>query len=435
MKQYFTSKHASKKTIILGVIVVIFILCGLMSSVSLAGSASKPSGDSIVIGLPLVQSGPVGVADHNDWLNGTKLAIKEINAAGGVLGRPLKAKVVDTDILTPEGTMAGFQALADAKVHAISSPFVLIPQPAMDATAASKAPYVHGNTQEATLSLFRSNTTKYSNAFQLDPSEIWYGSGFITFLDNLKASGKWKPKNEKIHIVQGQIAYTQLISKETQKAIEKSDFWKLAKVTNVQSPVQDWGPVLHEIRRAKAGVIMIDHWVAAELAAFARQFSMNPLKDALVYLQYGPSQPEFLDIAGAAAEGFIWSTVYGVYNDDRGSKFRADYTKEFPGTMGLAYTGGGYDATYILANAWKAVGDVNKFKEVSDHIRKTPYRGVNGMYTLDNESQAGVPYPDSIKDPEKGIAHLYFQVQGGAHKIIEPAPFNETEFIPAPWMK
>jgi hypothetical protein len=63
------------------------------------------------------------------------------------------------------------------------------------------------------------------------------------------------------------------------------------------------------------------------------------------------------DIAGKAAEGFIWSTVLGVYNDDIGAKFRAKYKVEFPGTMGLAHTGGGYDTTYIFANAWKAVGD------------------------------------------------------------------------------
>ncbi len=414
---------------------IALIISGIIASICTAGSASKPSGEPIVIGLPLVQSGPVGVADHKDWLNGTKLAIKEINAAGGVLGRPLEAKIVDTDILTPEGTLAGFQALADAGVHAISSPFVLIPQPALDAAAAYKAPYLNGNTQEAALAIHRADPQKYSNVFQIDPAEHWYGTGFITFLDNLRTSKKWNPKNEKIHIVQGQIAYCQLISKATQDAIAKSDFWKLAKVTDVQSPIQDWGPIIHDIRRVKAGVIMIDHWVAAELAAFSQQFSVNPIKDALVYLQYGPSQPEFLDIAGPAAEGFIWSTVYGVYNDEIGGKFRKKYKAEFPGTMGLAYTGGGYDATYILANAWKTVGDVNNFKAVCDYIRNTHYRGVNGWYTLDNESQAGVPYPDAVKDPEKGMAHLYFQVQGGAHKIIEPAPYKESEFKPAPWMK
>ena len=413
----------------------VVIFSGLSVSVCAAGTASKPTGEPIIIGLPLVQSGPVGVADHKDWLNGTLLAIEEINAAGGVLGRPLETKIVDTDILTPEGTMAGFQALADAGVHAISSPFVLIPQPALDAAAAYKVPYLNGNTQEAALALFRSDPKKYSNVFQIDPAEPWYGTGFITFLDNLRASGKWKPKNQMIHIVQGQIAYCQVISQATQGAISKSDFWQLGKVTDVQSPIQDWGPVIHDIRRVGAGVVMIDHWVAAELAAFSQQFSANPLKGALVYLQYGPSQPEFLDIAGPAAEGFIWSTVYGVYNDEIGAKFRAKYKAKFPGTMGLAYTGGGYDATYILANAWKKVGDPKKFAAVCDYIRITPYRGVNGWYTLNNESQAGVPYPDAVKDPEKGMAHLYFQVQGRAHKIIEPAPYKESEFTPAPWMK
>ncbi len=435
MKNKPKSIGSLKVNIFLLTLGIFLLISSLFVPVSIAGSVSKPTGKPIVVGLPITQSGPVGVADHKDWLNGTMLAIKEINAAGGVLGRPLEAKVVDTDILTPEGTLAGFQALADADVHAISSPFVLIPQPALDVVAAYKAPYLHGNTQEAGLAIFRADPQKYSSTFQIDPAEHWYGTGFITFLDNLKASGKWKPKNAKIHIVQGQIAYTQLISKSTQDAIAKSDFWEFAKLSDVQYPVQDWGPVLHDIRRAKAGVVMIDYWVAAELAAFCQQFSMNPLKDTLVYLQYGPSQPEFLDLAGPAAEGFIWSTVYGVYNDKRGAEFRKKYKAEFPGTMGLCYTGGGYDATYILAKAWNAVGDVTKFKEVCDYIRKTPYRGVNGQYTLDNESQAGVPYPDAVKDPEKGIAHLYFQVQGGAHKIIEPAPYNESKFIPAPWMK
>lgn len=429
------STRKGKRTSSLLMLGAVLIISGLITSVFAAGSASKPTGEPIVIGLPLVQSGPVGVADHQDWLNGTLLAIKEINAAGGVLGRPLEIKIADTDILTPEGTMTGFRSLADAKVHAFSSPFVLIPTPAMDAAAAYKAPYLHGNTQEAGVALFRSDPVKYSNVFQVDPSEPWYGTGFIVFLDNLRASKKWKPMNSKIHIVQGQIAYCQLISKTTQKAIEESNFWELGKVTDVQSPVQDWGPVIHEIRRVGAGVVMIDHWVAAELAAFTQQFTANPLKGALVYLQYGPSQPEFLDIAGPAAEGFVWSTVYGVYNDEIGAKFRAKYKAEFPGTMGLAYTGGGYDTTYMLANAWKAVGDPNKFKEVCDYIRVTPYRGVNGWYTFNNENQAGVPYPDAVKDPEKGLAHLYFQVQDRTHKIIEPTPYKESEFAPAPWMK
>ena len=64
--------------------------------------------------------------------------------------------------------------------------------------------------------------------------------------------------------------------------------------------------MLRALHDTDAGVIFIDHWVAAELAAFAQQFAGDPVKGSLVYLQYGPSQPEFLQLAAGSAEGMIW---------------------------------------------------------------------------------------------------------------------------------
>ena len=410
----------------------------LLLIAALLGLASNPlyAQDPIVIGLPLTQSGPVGVVDHQDHLNGTTLAVEEINAAGGVLGRQIELKVVDTDILTPEGTQAGFQKLADEKVHAISSPFVLIPNPAMDASAAYGAPHLSGDTKIDAVNLFKSNPEKYANFFHLDPPEIYYGYGFIPFLDNLKASGVWQPINNKIHIVQEQIAYNQRISEATQEAIKASNGeWELGGITDIQSPVQDWGPVIRDIHQFGAGVVMLDHWVAAEYAAFAHQYQVNALPGALVYMQYGPSQPEFLDIAGEAAEGYVWSTVLGVYNDAQGAEFRAKYKERFPGTMGLVYTGMGYDVVYMLKAAWEAAGDPNDFKAVNDYIRNSPYRGVDGWYILNNDCQCTPAYPDQVDDIEKGMAHLFFQVQDGEHKIIAPDPLIESKFRPAPWMQ
>ncbi|MCW5626432.1 MAG: ABC transporter substrate-binding protein [Burkholderiales bacterium] len=396
---------------------------------SIGFAAGKP----IVIGLPLVRSGPAGVADHQDHWNGAKMAVEEINAAGGVLGRPLELKVVDTDILTPEGTQAGLRKLAELKVQAISSPFVLIPQPAVEALGGYKAPYLHGNTSELSMEMVRKNPQKYWNVFQMDPPEIYYGLAFPTFLETLSASGAWKPINNKVHIIQEQIAYTQTISKATQQALKKSKF-ELAKVTDIQFPVQDWGPVVQDIKKTGAGVVMVDHWVAAEFASFCQTFLANPSKGALVYLQYGPSQPEFLQLAGKAAEGFIWSTVLGVYADAKGKEFRAKYKKKYPGVMGLAYTGMGYDSIYRLAEAWNKVGDPDKFKEVCDHLRKTPFRGVNGVSDNNNDGQTAVHYPIQTQDLNKGMAQLYLQVQNGEHRIIGPEALKESDFRKPSWM-
>ena len=404
--------------------------------VGVLSSAAVDAADPIVIGLPLNQTGPVGVVDHEDHLNGTILAIEEINAAGGVLGRQIEYKVVDTDLLSPEGTQAAFQKLVDEKVHAFSSPFVLIPTPAMDVSSAYGAPHMSGDTKIDAIKHFQTDPKRYANFFHLDPPEVNYGVGFIPFLDALEASGKWKPINHKIHLVQGQIGYNQRISEATIKAIENSNGkWELAGVSDIQSPVQDWGPTIQDIHKYGAGVIMLNHWVAAAYAAFTDQYQANPLQGTLIYMQYGPSQPEFLDIAGEGAEGYVWSTVLGVYNDDKGAEFRAKYKKRFPGTMGLVYTGMGYDTVYMLKNAWEAVGDPNNFKAVNDHIRANHYRGVNGWYMLDNDCQCTPAYPDEVDNIEKGMAHLFFQVQDGEHKIIAPEPLVEVEFRPAPWMK
>lgn len=409
----------------------------LLTSAATVAAASMVApafaADPILIGVPTAQSGPVGVADQADWLNGISMAVEEINAAGGVNGRMLETRVVDIDLLTPEGTVAAFQSLTEQGVHALAHSFAIIPQPAMDVAAVTGTPYLHGNTSQASLDLFKSDPQKYRNIFQVDVAETWYGAGLVRYISDAKAAG-WAPKNNRVHIVQEQIGYTQVISTATQDAIAASNGeWAVGAITDIQFPVQDWSPIIQALKEQDAGVIMIDHWVAAELASFANAYVLDPVPGALVYLQYGPSQPEFLDLAAENAEGFIWGSVIGTYADEKGAAFRAAYQAKYPGTMGMVYTGSGYDSVHILAQVW-AIVDPGDFDAVGAAIKAIKYRGVCGTYTFANDSNSGTSYPNQTDDPEAGQAHLIFQVQDGAHKIIAPAAFAEAAFRPAPWM-
>ena len=56
-------------------------------------------------------------------------------------------------------------------------------------------------------------------------------------------------------------------------------------------------------------------------------------------------------------------------------------------------------------------------------------------YILNNDCHCTPAYPDEVDDIEKGMAHLFFQVQDGEHKIIAPEPLVEAVFRPAPWMQ
>lgn len=409
----------------------------LALAAALAASAALPqaaaAAGEIVIGLPTAQSSLAGVADHADWLNGVTMAVEAINAAGGVNGRMLATKVVDIDILSPEGTVGAMQALTDAGVHAIASAFVIIPQPAMDVAAAAGVPYLHGNTSKTSVSLVAENPERYRNIFMIDPDETWYGYGFVRYLDRLVASGQWTPKNRRIHIVQEQVAYTQVISKAAQKAIaEAAGTWELAAVTDIQFPVQDWTPVISALKAEDAGVIFISHWVAAELAAFSQQFAADPVPGSLVYLQYGPSQPEFLDLARGAGEGMIWGTVLGTPRTEKGIAFRAAYMARHGENMGEVYTSSGWDTVHMLAEVWKTV-PAEDFKAVGDAIRKLRYEGLSGTYTFDRPEQRPLNYPWETDKLAEGMPHLIYQVQDNAHRIILPAELAEVPFKAPPW--
>ncbi len=423
------------------------VMGGMAAGAGIAASSAFPmpwvskksawAAEPIVIGLPTSQTAAAGVADDLDHLQGTILAQEEINEAGGILGRELKLEVVDVDKLSAESCVAAIRNLVDAKVHAISNAFLFVPIPAMDASAKYKCPYLQGNTQRAATDEVKKYPEKYSHVFQTDPSEVHYGYTFPTWLQDMEKQGVWTPKNRGVHIVQEQIGYNQTISRCTQDALKNSSF-ELAGITDIQFPVQDWGPVIQDLHKVDAGAIMIDHWVAAEYASFCKQFRANPVPDSLVYLQYGPSQPEFLELAGGAAEGFCWSTVLGVYADEKGMAFRKKYQERWPGIMGLCYTGNGYDIAYYLKAAWEAVGNPEDFAAVCDWIRANPYRGVCGYMDMNNAYQEGAHFPDngfevSATELDKGMGQLYFQVQDREHKIIYPYELKETALQPAPW--
>ncbi|MGA0207913.1 MAG: ABC transporter substrate-binding protein [Ilumatobacteraceae bacterium] len=398
-------------------------------------AAAEASGEPILVGLPIAQSGPAGIADHADCLNGATLAKDEINAAGGVGGRPIDFSVTDIDILTPEGITAGFQKLSGEGVAAFVSPFVIIPPPALEAAAAYGAPYMSGDTNIDAQVIRASDPAKYGNYF-VDPPETYYGSGFVKFLSNLADSGQWTPKNTTVDIIRGDTAYNQNIATATIEAIEASGGqWQLGEVIDITAGTKDWGPVLQKLAANDAGVIMVDHWIGAELASFSQQFAADPVEGSLVYLQYGPSQPEYLDIAGDSAEGFVWGTVIGTGNTSAEDvAFREAYhaaTGTNDVTMGMVYPAWCYDMINVLAQAWNST-DPADFTAVNEFIASNPYNGVTGYIDFAN---GVVPsFPNDVSDASQGTTHYFYQVQGGRHTVIDPFNDAEAQFVAPPWM-
>jgi len=180
--------------------------------------------------------------------------------------------------------------------------------------------------------------------------------------------------------------------------------------------------------------VMNCHPAPADLAAFSKQFAANPI-NALVYLQYGPSIPVFLQLAGESANGMVWSTVIGTYNDVVGKAFQARFSAKYHSSPGFANAGQCYDEVNMLATAWGLVGDTRNFKAVCDVLRTQIHRGVSGTYWLNRPGQYNRLYPFETKDPSLGNAHVFYQIQNGKQTIIFPDLYAGASFKKAPWQK
>lgn len=96
------------------------LAAALVLALGTAGCGSKKAGDSgdILIGANFEMTG--GVASFgNSALNGVKLAVKQINEAGGVLGRKLKVEEADNASKAEEATRAAQKLIADGAVALI----------------------------------------------------------------------------------------------------------------------------------------------------------------------------------------------------------------------------------------------------------------------------------------------------------------------------
>lgn len=408
----------------------------LVTSAVKGGTSTTSTGDGggdkseIVVASPYPLSGPLA-ADGEEMKNGSALAIKEINASGGVGGRMIRQVVIDADVLTPDGVTNAMNKAVSASPHAIALGYFVAWEPSVDIAAQYGAPMLHDVTFRAMVQKTADNPEKYGNLFQTDPSEDLYGSGLVTFLNNLAKSGQWEPSSKRIYIVEGATPYSHNISEAVQQDAPKTG-WTISGVEVVTPPVADYTPIVAKIKSTNPGVVIHTSIDATDLAAFQKAFAANP-SNALVYLQYGASVPAFLDLAKTAGYGVVWATVIGVLQDEIGERFQKAYQAEYNKAAGFSNSGGSYDQIYMLAQAWGRVGDPSDFAAVNHQLRTQIYRGVCGGYWFDNKYQSGLSYPTEINDPGLGLAHLFFQIQNGKQVCIAPSPYDIGKFQKAAW--
>ena len=396
--------------------------------------------------IPVGQAAPLtdfAAADGVEFQNGLILACEEINALGGILGRPLEPHFEDTKQMGDATIVQSVQRLIDRhSVHAVINGYNIGSGTAVpDVIANSGIIYVHYDTTIGHNNLIKSDTKKYFGSFQGDPAEYWYGPGFLKFVQQLEQMGSYKRANNKMAVILSAGVYSANIANAIkEKAAEYG--WEISLFETVSVPTSEWGPTLAKIRQDAPAVIAVTHFLPADLAQFMVQFAPNPT-NSLVYMQYGPSIPAFRDIAKEASKGVLYATVVGALQDEIGTAFETRYKAKFGANAGHNSGAQSYDGAYVWATAAALAGGSGEpgndaqNRKVADRMRSMIWRGVTGTTRFIADEQSAYTYPTQNNDPSLAMPHQFLQIQdhtkGGL--LVAPAPYDTAKFMLPPWMK
>jgi branched-chain amino acid transport system substrate-binding protein len=396
------------------------------------GGPAAATGEPIRIGSAYPLTG-YAAGDGEEMKRGSTMAVEEINASGGILGRQIEHIIIDAEDMAPEKIISAFERLIKTeKVHAIINGFILGTGPEYDLVSETPTIYMHANTYQPNADMVRENPDKYWMTFHCDPTEIWYGIGFPKIMQQLIDDGLWVPYNNKVAVLTSDIPYSMNIAQLFQEEVVKIG-WEVSLFEQVVLPTAEWGPILSKIRQDPPGLVFQAHYAPADLASFTKQFMEDPTP-SLVYEQYGPSIPEFLDLAGDAANGIIWSTVIGPLADSVGQEYRGRYRERWNADAGWSQNGIQYDLVKMYAEAVALAGDPSNIRKVAGIIENGIYRGVCGGYSFIKEDHTVPSYPAKTLDPGLGLPHLHFQIQNKEHKLIGPNPYAQAEFQLPEWL-
>ncbi len=405
-------------------------------------AARAQEGEPIAIGSALPMSG-FAAADGIEFKRGLDLAAEEINAAGGILGRPVEIHVEDTAEMGADIVTQAMQRLIDRRgTGAIINGYnVGTNMVEMDVAADNDVVFVHYNTLISHNEKFKTDPARYYGCFQGDPPEFYYGPGFLLFLKSLIDSGQWTPPNRKIAIIPSANEYSIVIANAIRDRLAEFGF-ELSLYETVPFPTNQWGPTLAKLREDPPAAVAVTHFLPQDLAQFMVQFLAAPT-DSLVYMQYGPSLPAFREIGGEAVNGVLYSTVIGCLPDAFSAGFRASYRDKFGPTAAYLTGSQTYDGLWHYALSAAIAGgpavayEREPTEKVSAAMKRLIYRGVNGVYRVDPEGQSGYCYPTQIADPSLGMAHQFIQHQDFREdpRLIAPALYATHAFQMPPWFK
>ena len=358
------------------------ILGGLAIAMSIAltgcggGEKAKPAAQTneIKIGGNVEMTG--GVANYgNQALSGMKLAFKQVNASGGVLGKKINLILADNKSEPAEAANAMTKLITQDKVSIVMGPIV-------SSNVLATAQIAEDN------KVVVMTPTGTSEKITVDKGKVRPFAFRACFIDPFQGRimANYATKSLKVKTAVIYIDSSSDYSKGVAAAFEETFVKNGGKVAGKEAFLQkdqDFKATLTKIKAMNPDIVFIPAYYE-EVGKIVKQARELGITQPLLGTD-GWDNPKVVEIAGAAAlNNTFFSNHYSSQDSDPNVKkfieaYKAEY-KEEPSSMAAL----GYDAAMIMVDAIKRANttDAAKVKEALEQTKNLQVS--TGIVTMDS---------------------------------------------------
>ena len=325
----------------------------------------------VKIGNVAPTTGPIAHLGKDNE-NGAKMAVDDVNAMKVMIdGKVLKLELVpEDDQADPkQGTIVA-QKLVDAKVAAV------VGHLNSGTTIPASKIYSDAGIPQISPSATNPKYTEqgFKTAFRVVANDIQQGGTVGTYI--AKDMGA-----KSVAIIDDRTAYGQGVADEVEKAAKAAGATVVAREFTTDKAT-DFKAILTKIKGKNPDAIFYGGMDATggPMAKQAKDLGIN----SKFVMADGGCSPEFIKLAGSAAEGFICS-IPGTPVDKlaKGADFKKRYKEKF-GTEVQIYSPNAYDAVMVIVEAMKKANSAESAKFLPE-VAKTSYDGVTGKISFDDK--------------------------------------------------
>ena len=365
----------------------LFAGCGEQS-----GGGGSASGDEIVVGSNFELTGNHAQYGSNA-AKGFKLAVKEINDAGGIDGKKIKVVDADSKSEAAESVNAATKLISDDKVVALVGPAVTANVIAESQVAAdNKIPVIApaATNPDVTVENGQIKEFIFRSCF-IDPQQSEVMAQFAAKDLNAKTA---------VLYLDSSSDYSKSLGKIFKETFE-ADGGKVVMEEAFLAKDQDFKAALTKIQTANADVIFVPAYYeeVGKIVKQARELGIT----AAILGTDGWDDSKVVEIAGADALNNTFFCTHYFEGDEDVQSFLTAYKNEYKEEPNV-FAALGYDAGKMLIDAIsRSKGDMSKIRENIETIKDLKVG--TGVITMDAKTH----------NPIKGI--VVIENKGGSREL------------------